>query len=434
MTVKLLLDRKREGRELAPDEIRELVREYTAGGVPDYQMAAFAMAVCCRGMTGAETQALTEAMRDSGTCLEWPAGEYPPSADKHSTGGVGDKISLVAQPLAAACGLAVPSLTGRGLGLTGGTADKMESIPGYVAALPLSGYRRVVRDCGCTLTVQTAEIAPADKKLYALRDVTGTVPSIPLIVASILSKKLAEGAGTLVFDVKCGSGAFMKTREEAAALARALVDGAKGAGRKACALVTMMDEPLGFAVGNANEVQEAIDVLKCESRASDVETLSVELAARMVSLAMGTPLEEARAECRRKLECGDAYRRFVRMVELHGGSLEAFAKSRLADATAADVAAAESGFVQSIDARGVAEAAFLLGAGRARSGEAVDFLAGVELRVSRGDRVDAGSPVARLATATRGEVLEEAARLVRDAIVIGSDMPAPRDLVLEVVE
>lgn len=434
MTVKLLLDRKREGRELAPDEIRELVREYTAGGVPDYQMAAFAMAVCCRGMTGAETLALTEAMRDSGTCLEWPAGEYPPSADKHSTGGVGDKISLVAQPLAAACGLAVPSLTGRGLGLTGGTADKMESIPGYVAALPLSGYRRVVRDCGCTLTVQTAEIAPADKKLYALRDVTGTVPSIPLIVASILSKKLAEGAGTLVFDVKCGSGAFMKTREAAVALARALVDGAKGAGRKACALVTMMDEPLGFAVGNANEVQEAIDVLKCESRAFDVETLSVELAARMVSLAKGVPLEEARAECRRKLVSGDAYRRFARMVELHGGSLEAFAKSRLAPVEAMDVTAGESGFVQSIDARGVAEAAFLLGAGRARSDESVDFLAGVDLRVTRGDRVDAGSPVARLATATRGEVLEEAARLVRDAIVIGSDMPAPRDLVLEVVE
>ena len=434
MTVKLLLDRKREGRELAPDEIRELVREYTAGDVPDYQMAAFAMAVCCRGMTGAETLALTEAMRDSGTCLEWPAGEYPPSADKHSTGGVGDKISLVAQPLAAACGLAVPSLTGRGLGLTGGTADKMESIPGYVAALPLSEYRRVVRDCGCTLTVQTAEIAPADKKLYALRDVTGTVPSIPLIVASILSKKLAEGAGSLVFDVKCGSGAFMRTREDASALARALVDGAKGAGRRACALVTAMDEPLGFAVGNANEVQEAIDVLKGESRARDVEELSVELAARMVALAKGARLDEARAECRERLAGGEAYRRFARMVELHGGSLEAFARLRLADATAADVAAADGGYVQSIDAHGVAEAAFLLGAGRARSGEAVDFLAGVDLRVSRGDRVDAGSPVARLATATRGEMLDEAAALVRGAVAVGPNPPAPRARVFEVVE
>ena len=434
MTVKLLLDSKREGRELDCGEIRELVRAYTAGDVPDYQMAAFAMAVCCRGMTGAETLALTEAMRDSGTCLEWPAEEYPPSADKHSTGGVGDKISLVAQPLAAACGLAVPSLTGRGLGLTGGTADKMESIPGYVAALPLSDYRRVVRDCGCTLTVQTAEIAPADKKLYALRDVTGTVPSIPLIVASILSKKLAEGAGTLVFDVKCGAGAFMKTREDAAALARALVDGAKGAGRKACALVTAMDEPLGFAVGNANEVQEAIDVLKGESRARDVEGLSVELAARMVALAKSVPLDDARAACREKLANGEAYRRFARMVELHGGSLEAFAKSRQKPTDAAEVTAQEGGYVQSIDARGVAEAAFLLGAGRARSDEAVDFLAGVDLRVTRGDRVEAGATLARLATATRAGALEKAARLVREAVVVGPKAPAFRELLLEVVE
>ena len=200
MTVKLLLDRKRAGDELAPAEIRELVDAYTRGDVPDYQMAAFAMAVCCRGMTAAETLALTGAMRDSGTCLDWRDLGVP-TADKHSTGGVGDKLSLVAQPLAAACGLAVPSLTGRGLGLTGGTADKMESIPGYVAGLSLADYHRVVADCGCTLTVQTAEIAPADRKLYGLRDVTGTVPSIPLIVASILSKKLAEGAETLVFDV-----------------------------------------------------------------------------------------------------------------------------------------------------------------------------------------------------------------------------------------
>ena len=253
MIAKLLLDRKREGRELAAEEIRELIAAYTRGDVPDYQMAAFAMAVCCRGMTDAETLALTTAMRDSGECLSWD--DLPmPTADKHSTGGVGDKLSLIIQPLAAACGLAVPSLTGRGLGLTGGTADKMESIPGYVAGLSLADYRKVVMACGCSLTVQTGEIAPADKKLYALRDVTGTVPSIPLIVASILSKKLAEGAGTLVFDVKCGCGAFMKTRSDAVALARALVAGAKGAGRKAMALVTAMDEPLGFTVGNALEV------------------------------------------------------------------------------------------------------------------------------------------------------------------------------------
>lgn len=235
--VKILLDRKREGRELDSRDIRDLISAYTRGDVPDYQMAAFAMAVCCQGMSDAETLALTEAMRDSGDKMDWSDLSVP-TADKHSTGGVGDKLSLIIQPLAASCGVAVPSLTGRGLGLTGGTADKLESIPGYNASLSLSDFKKVVAGCGCSMTVQTAEIAPADKKLYALRDVTGTVPSIPLIVASILSKKLAEGAGTLVFDVKCGRGAFMKTREQASALARALVNGAKGAGRKACALVT----------------------------------------------------------------------------------------------------------------------------------------------------------------------------------------------------
>ena len=229
MIIKLLLDRKREGGELAPEEIRALIDAYTRGDVPDYQMAAFAMAVCCRGMTPTETHALTDAMQHSGECLTWQG----PSADKHSTGGIGDKLSLIIQPLAASCGISVPSLAGRGLGLTGGTVDKLESIPGYNACLSLDDFRRVVSECGVSIAAQTAEIAPADKKLYALRDVTGTVPSIPLIVGSILSKKLAEGAGTLVFDVKCGAGAFMKTRAEACALARALVDGARAAGRRA---------------------------------------------------------------------------------------------------------------------------------------------------------------------------------------------------------
>ena len=429
MIVKLLLDRKREGKELAPEEIRELVAAYTRGDVPDYQMAAFAMAVCCRGMTDAETLALTESMRDSGTCLDWAG--FPPSADKHSTGGVGDKLSLIIQPLAAACGLAVPSLTGRGLGLTGGTADKMESIPGYVAGLSLADYQKVVADCGCSLTVQTGEIAPADKKLYALRDVTGTVPSIPLIVASILSKKLAEGAGSLVFDVKCGAGAFMKTREEAVALAHALVTNAKGAGRKACALVTAMDEPLGFAVGNANEVREAIDVLQGRCAARDVIDLSVELAAWMVSLAKGIPLDDAVAWCWENLENGEAYRRFARMVALHGGDLEAFQKMLEAPASSLEVVAADAGCVQSIDANGIAQAAFELGAGRGKSSDAIDNLAGVDLCVKRGDRVEAGAVLARVSTTTRPERLEPAAARVRAAVLTGAAQPSPRELILE---
>ena len=323
MIVKQLLDAKREGCELAAEDIRALVAAYAKGDVPDYQMAAFAMAVCCRGMTDKEVFALTDAMRLSGACLDW-SGIGRPTADKHSTGGVGDKLSMVIQPLAAACGLAVPSLTGRGLGHTGGTADKLESIPGYNASLSLDAFRDVISRCGVSMTVQTPEICPADKKLYALRDVTGTVPSIPLIVGSILSKKLAEGAETLVFDVKCGRGAFMRTPEDSRALATALVSGAKAAGRKAAALVTAMDEPLGWKVGNALEIEESIDALNGKN-VPVVTELSLEFASLMVSLAKGVPLDDARAECRKRLADGSAYRAFAEMVALHGGDLEAFA-------------------------------------------------------------------------------------------------------------
>ena len=443
MIVKLLLDRKREGGELVPEEIRALIGAYTHGDVPDYQMAAFAMAVCCRGMTAAETHALTDAMQHSGECLTWEG----PSADKHSTGGIGDKLSLVIQPLAASCGLSVPSLAGRGLGLTGGTVDKLESIPGYNASLSLDDFRRVVASCGVSIAAQTAEIAPADKKLYALRDVTGTVPSIPLIVGSILSKKLAEGAGTLVFDVKCGSGAFMKTRADACALARALVDGAKAAGRKAAALVTAMDEPLGWTVGNALEVEEAIGVLKGgngqDARCpSDVVELSVELAARMVSLEKGMSLDEARAACRANLANGAAYARFAEMVMLHGGDLEMFLAMRRVEDNApshgrarcpqrAVVTAAADGFVARIDALKVAQAAFELGAGRTKATDAIDPDAGVRLFVAHGDRVEAGQPLAELVTCDHPDKLPDAERFVRDAITFADEPPTPRPLILE---
>ena len=425
MIVKLLLDRKREGGELAPEEIRALIAAYTRGDVPDYQMAAFAMAVCCRGMTAAETRALTDAMQHSGECLTWQG----PSADKHSTGGIGDKLSLIIQPLAASCGIAVPSLAGRGLGLTGGTVDKLESIPGYNACLSLDDFRRVVATCGVSIAAQTAEIAPADKKLYALRDVTGTVPSIPLIVGSILSKKLAEGAGTLVFDVKCGSGAFMKTRADACALARALVDGAKAAGRKAAALVTAMDEPLGRTVGNALEVEEAIAVLKGAVVPSDVIDLSVELAARMVSLEKGVALDEARAACRANLANGAAYARFAEMVKLHGGDLAAFAVRPRGETRV--VASPRAGYVARVDAEGIAQAAFELGAGRAKADDAIDFAAGVTLAVSRGDRVEAGQPLAELAVCDRPAKLPVAEQLVRAAVTFADEPPASRPLILE---
>lgn len=424
MTVKELLDFKRVGGELPADEIRALVAAYAADEVPDYQMAAFAMAVCCRGMSPAETFALTDAMRLSGAQLDWTG--FPPSADKHSTGGVGDKLSLVIQPLAAACGLAVPSLTGRGLGHTGGTADKLESIPGYNAALSLDRFREVVRQCGVSMTVQTEEICPADRRLYSLRDVTGTVPSIPLIVGSILSKKLAEGADTLVFDVKCGEGAFMKTRDEAVELARALVGGARDAGRRAAALVTAMDEPLGRSVGNALEVDEAIAVLK-GAEVPVVAELSVEFAAVMVSLAKELPLDAARAMCRERLQDGSAFARFEAMAKLQGGDLGAF-MSREAAPTL-EVRAGREGYVERIAALEVAAAALHLGAGREQLSDVIDPSAGVELMVGAGDKVAVGATIARVHATARADRLENAAAMVAAAVKL-ADAPPPRQPVI----
>ena len=396
MIAKLIIERKRDGEEIPAGELREFVAAYTRGEVPDYQMSAFAMAVLLKGMTGAETAALTDAMEHSGETVDWS--DCPlPTADKHSTGGVGDKLSLVIQPLAAACGLAVPSLTGRGLGHTGGTADKLESIPGYNASLSLADFKKVVMDVGVSMTVQTAEIAPADRKLYALRDVTGTVPSIPLITASILSKKLAEGAGTLVFDVKCGRGAFMKTRAAADDLAEHLVSGAKAAGRKAAAIVTAMDEPIGRTVGNALEVKEALDVLSGDPASpNDVTELSVEFAAKMVELAKGVPAEEALALCSARLADGSALRRFEAMVAAQGGDLAAFRALDFEGALACEVRAEKSGKVASVDALAVAEAALMLGAGRAAVGDAIDPMAGVVLVKRSGDEVKKGDVLCRL--------------------------------------
>ena len=435
MIAKLILDKKREGHALGSAEIREFVEGFTRGEIPDYQMSALAMAICCRGMSDRETADLTEAMRNSGRSLEWDV----VTADKHSSGGVGDKLSLVVQPLAAACGVCVPSLTGRGLGITGGTADKLETIPGYSCSQSLERFQEIAKTVGVSMAVQTDEITPADKKLYALRDVTGTVASIPLIVASILSKKLAEGAGTLVFDVKCGKGAFMKTREDAVALANALVSGAKAAGRKAAALVTDMNAPLGFAVGNANEVCEALEMLRKrdEGRGTRDERtvdLCVELAALMVSLAKEMPLDEARALCREKLEKGLALEKFEEMVSAHGGDLERFERLLKKPTFKFRIQAMRSGFVTSIDAEKVGRVALQLGAGREQAGDRIDPLAGIRLAVAVGDKVAVGQPLATLEKSTDPEGLERAAADLYKAFSIGSPAPAVESLILERVE
>ena len=445
MNVKILLERKREGDELAEDDIRALVSAYARGDVGDAQMSAFAMAVCCNGMTAAETAALTDAMRKSGVELEWSALETGgiPTADKHSTGGVGDKISLVALPLAASCGVAVPSLAGRGLGLTGGTIDKLETIPGFTTSLSPSAFQAAVAKAGVAIAAQTPDLCPADRKLYALRDVTGTVASIPLITSSILSKKLAEGAGTLVFDVKCGSGAFMKTRESARELAVSLVDGARRAGRKACALVTDMSAPLGYAVGNRLEVDEAVRAMlpkgggNCcchESYPEDIAFLSVELAARMVSLARSIGLDEARDMCRANLEGGAALKSFECMVRNQGGRL-AERPERGGIVSGRAVKAGCDGFVSAIDAGAVAVAALMLGAGRSKPDDSIDPDAGVVLSVKRGDMVAAGQYTATVLSSTaEPAALAEAAAIVSSAIEISPSRPKPSEIILEAIE
>lgn len=431
MIAKLLLDKKREGKALGTAEICEFIEGFTSGEIPDYQMAAMAMAICCRGMNERETADLTEAMKNSGRCLTWDM----ITADKHSTGGVGDKLSLIIQPLAAACGVAVPSLTGRGLGLTGGTADKLETIPGYNASLSLEDFQKVVKEAGVSMTVQTAEITPADKKLYALRDVTGTVASIPLIVGSILSKKLAEGAGTLVFDVKCGSGTFMKTKEEALELAKALVGGAKAAGRKSAALVTDMSAPLGRSVGNANEVEEALEILSGKSFDEKVTALCVEFSSLMVSLSLDIPLDEARALARARLADGSAYKKFVKMVEAQGGDLSRFEALRKERPFKFTIQAMRSGFVTEIDAEKIARAAFMLGAGREKAGDKIDPQAGIDLNVKRGDKVTVGTPLATLMKSTGPEGLEKAAAEALKAFKIESVISAStNELILERID
>ncbi len=428
MIAKFVLDKKREGHALGTAEIRAFINGFTDGSIPDYQMSALAMAICCRGMTARETADLTEVMKSSGRCLTWEI----PTADKHSTGGVGDKLSLIIQPLVAACGVAVPSLTGRGLGITGGTADKLESIPGYDAGLSLDAFQKVVAEVGVSMTVQTAEITPADKKLYALRDVTGTVASIPLIVASILSKKLAEGAGTLVFDVKCGAGAFMKTREDAVALAQALVSGAKAAGRKAAALVTDMSAPLGRTVGNANEVQESLAILSGQVPQTRPDVaLALELAARMVALTQDCSLAAARTLCEAKLADGSAFKKFEAMVQAHGGDLAQFRRLVQTPTSRFCIQAMKSGYVTAIDAEKVGRVALSLGAGRLKTSDTIDPLAGITLAVQRGDRVTVGTPLATLMRAAGPDGLEAAAAELLKAFTISQTPPESTTLILE---
>jgi len=386
---------KRDGRALSDAEIATWVDGVTNGGIPDYQSAALLMAIVCRGMARAETVALTEALMRSGRVLDW-TGLGRPTVDKHSTGGVGDKVSLALAPWVAACGAVVPMIAGRGLGHTGGTLDKLEAIPGFRTRLSAADFEAQVRKVGLAIAGQGEDLAPADGKLYALRDVTGTVESVPLIVASILSKKAASGASGVVFDVKCGAGAFMRSREEAAALARELVSVFTGMGRKAVALVTAMDEPLGMVVGNANETAEAFALLHRNAPA-DLTELTLALAVRMLVLCgVARERHEAEARLERALETGEAIRRAERMIQAQGGDPRAVTDpKRLPRAEVeSPVLARRSGWVAGIDARRIGDLVVAMGGGRARQEDRVDPAVGVRLLLRRGDPVKEGEPLA----------------------------------------
>jgi pyrimidine-nucleoside phosphorylase len=428
-----LIQRKRDGGELRRDELDFLIRGYASGEVPDYQAAAFAMAVFFRGMGEAETVALTEAMMRTGEVLD--LAELPgPKVDKHSTGGVGDKTSLILAPLAAACGVYVPMISGRGLGHTGGTLDKLESIPGFNVRLSLARLRAVLADCGLGLIGQTPEIAPADRKLYALRDVTATVESLPLIAASIMSKKMAEGIDALVLDVKCGDGAFLRERGEAKALAGTMLGIGKGMGKRVAALITDMEQPLGRYVGNGLEVAESIETLKGRGP-SDLQSLSVELAAWMVHLGgASASLEKARSRVREALASGAGLERFRRVVELQGGDPRVCDDLGLLPQPRETIVvrAQRDGRVTRLAARAIGHAAMLLGAGRETVDGAIDPAVGFVFHKKVGDPVAVGEPIV-VVHVGRASQTEAALARLREAIQVGPEAPVRGPLVLEVL-
>lgn len=394
-----VIERKKRGEELTAEELRWFLHGFVSGQVHDYQMAAWLMAVCLRGMTDAETLALTQAMVESGATLDWP-GLDRPTVDKHSTGGVGDKTSLVLVPLMAAAGAAFVKMSGRGLGHTGGTLDKLESIPGFRCELPLEEMRAQVRRIGCALVGQSPELVPADKATYALRDVTGTVDSIPLIAASIMSKKLAAGAHSIVLDVKWGSGAFMQTVEEARELAAGLVRIGAGAGRGTRAVLSGMRQPLGCAVGNALEVREAIETLTGDGP-DDLWALTLELGSHLLEMSGLTPDAAAGRETLVRLrDGGEGARMLERLIEAQHGDPRVVRDLSLLPAAPVvrDFTADADGprWVAAADARGIGDVALALGAGRKTKADDVDPAVGIVLRARIGDRVEPGQPLAKV--------------------------------------
>ena len=424
-----LIAKKRDGEALTEEELCTLIKEYTAGTVPDYQMAAFAMAVFFRGMNAEETAVLTDAMADSGDRINLERfGTF--SVDKHSTGGVGDKTTLILAPIVASLGGKVAKVSGRGLGHTGGTVDKLESIPGMQVALDREAFFRIVKEIGLCVIGQSGNLTPADKKMYALRDVTGTVESIPLIAMSIMSKKLAAGSDCILLDVKCGSGAFMKTKEQAVTLAEKMVAIGEHAGRKVGALITNMDIPLGHKIGNSLEVEEAVETLRGEGPA-DLTEICLELAAHMLYLAGKGSLEECRRMSKEAVESGAALRKLEAMVEAQGGDVRVirdpalFAQAPVIE----EIKAPASGYITHMDTEAIGVAAALLGAGRETKDDTIDYSAGIVLQKKTGEYVEQGQTIALFHTSERRRLKDAEERFLH-ALTIEKENREQQPLIL----
>ena len=419
-----LIAKKRDGEELTADEIGVFIAGYAKGDIPDYQMSALAMAIYLKGMTAAETAALTDHMLASGARFTWPADGIS-RVDKHSTGGIGDKVSLPLAAMLACCGLQVPMISGRGLGATGGTLDKLEAIPGFRTNLSMDEMRDVCGRVGCVISGATADLVPADRKLYALRDVTATVPSIPLITASIMSKKLAEGLDALVLDVKWGTGAFMKTAERARELAISLVSTGKRMGVATTALVTDMNQPLGRMAGNAVEVNESVDALEGRGPADLMEKTLALGAELLVSTGITKSTDAGRTALQQTIDSGAARQKFAEMVRAQGGDLDAPRPI----APASELTATRAGYTTAIDAEELGRAIIAMGGGRQQLGDKLDFSTGIEMLVRLGDHVEAGQPIVRVFA--KPDVAVKVKPMLLAAVQIADHVPSRNPLILE---
>ena len=426
-----VISHKKNGNALSGKEIRFFIDGFTRGEIPDYQAAALLMAICLKGMDEEETAALTEAMLHSGDFADLSS--IPGiKVDKHSTGGVGDKTSMIIGPIVASCGIPVAKMSGRGLGHTGGTIDKLESIPGLQTSLDISRFCDIVRSAGIAIIGQSGDVAPADKKLYALRDVTATIDSIPLIASSIMSKKLASGSDAILLDVKTGSGAFMKSLDESITLAQAMVSIGVRFGRRVMALITDMDTPLGSAIGNALEVQEAVDTLRGQGP-DDLTAVCVELASYMLLLAGSErDIESCRQKARSAISSGRALRKLCVMAEAQGGDISVLTYGFKEAPVKSGFNAGASGYITHMDAEACGMASLSLGAGRVRKEDSIDYSAGILLHKKTGDKVAAGEPVATLHTSSDGK-LREAEAILSSAITIEDSAPAAAKTIYAIV-